>query len=69
MQTDGPSRPPLGEAADLSPRQLHDYISLVEKGELKVKRGPVFQFEELIEAHRLMDANRAGGKIVVRGKQ
>jgi len=45
MQTDGPSRPPLGEAADLSPRQLHDYISLVEKGELKVKRGPVFQFE------------------------
>jgi NADPH:quinone reductase-like Zn-dependent oxidoreductase len=58
-----------GEAADLSPRQLQDYISLVERGELRVKTGPVFQFEELIEAHKLMDANRAGGKIVVLGKQ
>ena len=58
-----------GEAADLSPQQLQDYVALVEKGELEVKTGPVFEFEELIEAHKLMDANRAGGKIVVRGKQ
>ena len=58
-----------GEAADLSPQQLQDYVALVEKGELEVKTGPVFEFAELIEAHKLMDANRAGGKIVVRGKQ
>lgn len=58
-----------GEAADLSPRQLQDYVDLVERGELEVGTGPVFEFEELIEAHTLMDANRAGGKIVVRGKQ
>lgn len=58
-----------GQAADLTPQQLQDYVALVEKGELEVKTGPVYQFEELIEAHRLMDANMAGGKIVVCGKQ
>lgn len=58
-----------GEAADLSPQQLQSYIALVEKGELEVITGPVFEFEELKEAHKLMDANRAGGKIVVRGRQ
>ena len=58
-----------GEAADLTPTQLQDYIDLVEAGELEVKTGPVLDFEELIEAHRLMDANQAGGKIVIRGKK
>jgi len=57
-----------GEAADLTPAQLQDYIGLVENGELEVKTGPVFDFEDLVEAHKLMDANQAGGKIVVRGK-
>jgi NADPH:quinone reductase-like Zn-dependent oxidoreductase len=58
-----------GEAADLTPQQLQVYIDLVEKGELEVKTGPVFEFEELVAAHKLMDANQAGGKIVVRGKE
>lgn len=57
-----------GEAADLTPGQLQDYIDLVDKGELEVKTGPIFDFEELVAAHRLMDANQAGGKIVIRGK-
>ena len=58
-----------GEAADLTHQQLQDYIDLVEKGELEVKTGPVFEFEELVAAHKLMDVNQAGGKIVVRGKE
>ena len=58
-----------GEAADLTPQQLQDYVGLVEKGELEVKTGPVFEFEELVAAHELMDANQAGGKIVIRGKE
>jgi len=58
-----------GEAADLTPQQLQNYVGLVEKGELEMKTGPVFEFEELVEAHRLMDANQAGGKIVIRGKE
>lgn len=57
-----------GEAADLTPAQLQSYIDLVESGELAIKTGPVFDFEQLVDAHRLMDANQAGGKIVMRGK-
>lgn len=56
-----------GEAADLSPEQLQSYIDLVESGKLDVKTGPVFDFDNLIAAHELMDANQAGGKIVVKG--
>ena len=58
-----------GEAADLTPALLQGYLELVEKGELTVKTGPVFNFEELVDAHHLMDANQAGGKIVIRGKK
>lgn len=58
-----------GEAADLKPEQLESYLKLVESGKLQVKTGPVFDFEELPQAHALMDENLAGGKIVVRGPQ
>jgi NADPH:quinone reductase-like Zn-dependent oxidoreductase len=56
-----------GEAADLSDEQLQEYVDWVESGQLQVARGPVFDFEDLVQAHRLMDANEAGGKIVVKG--
>lgn len=54
-----------GESADISAAQLQEYVELVESGALQVKLGPVFPFERLPEAHRLMDENRANGKIVV----
>lgn len=56
-----------GEASDLSPEQLQQYLKLVESGALDVKIGPVLEFDELVKAHELMDANQAGGKIVIRG--
>jgi len=56
-----------GEAADMTPAQLQGYVDLVEAGALKVATGPVFRFEELVQAHTLMDRNQAGGKIIVRG--
>jgi NADPH:quinone reductase-like Zn-dependent oxidoreductase len=56
-----------GEAADITPLELQRYIDLVERGQLEVTTGPVFEFEDLAEAHKLMDSNQAGGKIVVRG--
>lgn len=56
-----------GEAADLSVDQLQGYVRLIEDGRLAVQTGPVFDFHDLVEAHRLMDSNQAGGKIVVRG--
>ncbi len=54
-----------GESSDLSPAQLQDYVSLVESGELQLKLGPNFPFEELRDAHATMDENRAQGKIVM----
>ena len=56
-----------GGADDLTAGQLQDYVELVETGKLSVQMGPTFEFEELIEAHQLMDRNEAGGKIVMRG--
>ena len=57
-----------GEAADINVEQLQSYLDLVSTGELAVKTGPVFAFEELVEAHKLMDLNQADGKIVIQGK-
>ena len=58
-----------GGSSDISTEQLQHYVELVEKGKLMIQTGPVFKFEELVQAHELMDANQAGGKIVVLGKQ
>lgn len=58
-----------GGSSDISIEQLQHYVELVEKGKLVIQTGPVFRFEELVQAHELMDANQAGGKIVVLGKQ
>jgi NADPH:quinone reductase-like Zn-dependent oxidoreductase len=58
-----------GEAADLSQAQFQTYLKWVESGELSVTTGPVLPFEQLREAHTLMDENKAGGKIVVMGSQ
>lgn len=43
---------------------LQELVEQVEKRELKVPIGKVFKLEEIVEAHRVMDANTAGGKIV-----
>jgi NADPH:quinone reductase-like Zn-dependent oxidoreductase len=53
-----------GEASDIAAEQLQRYVDLVEAGTLSPAAGPVFAFEQLREAHALMDSNRAGGKIV-----
>jgi NADPH:quinone reductase-like Zn-dependent oxidoreductase len=58
-----------GGSSDISKDQLQRYIEQVEEGKLIIQTGPVFKFEELVQAHELMDANQAGGKIVVLGKQ
>lgn len=57
-----------GEASDLKVEQLQHYLNLVSTGKLIINTGPVFAFDELINAHKLMDENQAGGKIVVLGK-
>ena len=44
---------------------LTDLAKQVEEGKLKIKVGKVFRLEQIVEAHRTMEENRAGGKIVV----
>lgn len=44
---------------------FQELVEEVQRGELKVQIGKVFKLEDIVEAHRVMDANTAGGKIVV----
>jgi NADPH:quinone reductase-like Zn-dependent oxidoreductase len=41
-------------------------VDRVAEGAYRAKPAKVFGFEQIQEAHRLMDSNDAGGKIVVR---
>jgi NADPH:quinone reductase len=41
-------------------------VDRIADGSYKAKPAKVFGFEEIQDAHRLMESNRAGGKIVVR---
>ncbi len=54
-----------GGAEDITAAELQHYVDLVAHGELEVRLGPQWRFEELVEAHRAMDANSAAGKMVV----
>ncbi len=42
------------------------FISDVEAGKIHINISRVFGLEEIVEAHRLMESNMAGGKIVIK---
>ena len=44
---------------------LQTVVDEVERGRMKIKTGPVFQLDDIVEAHRCMEDNAARGKIVV----
>jgi len=54
-----------GGASDITRDELQRYVTLVERGELAIRTGPVWSFDQLVEAHRAMDDDRANGKMVV----
>lgn len=54
-----------GGAQDIEREALQRYVTLVERGELRPPLGPRWRFDQLREAHRVMDENRASGKMVV----
>lgn len=54
-----------GGAEDISNEDLQRYVSMVERGELSIRTGPTWRFDELPLAHQAMDENRANGKMVV----
>jgi NADPH:quinone reductase-like Zn-dependent oxidoreductase len=49
----------------LSDVPLQEIAHQVAEGRLKAKPTRIFRFEEIREAHRIMEANEAGGKMVV----
>lgn len=54
-----------GESNDFMQTPLAELARQVEAGTLKVQVGKVFHIDEIVEAHRAMEENKAGGKIVV----
>lgn len=54
-----------GESDDFMNMPLQELVGQVEAGTLKVQVGKVFRLDDIVEAHRCMEENRAGGKIVV----
>jgi NADPH:quinone reductase-like Zn-dependent oxidoreductase len=54
-----------GESQDFMRTPLNDLAMQIEAGTLHIQVGKIFHLDEIVEAHRLMEQNNAGGKIVV----
>jgi NADPH:quinone reductase-like Zn-dependent oxidoreductase len=54
-----------GGAEDFMATPLQDFVDELEQGRAKAPIGMVFGIDDIAEAHRTMEENRAGGKIVV----
>ncbi len=54
-----------GESEDFMRMPLQELVEKIAAGTLHVHVGRIFHLEEIVEAHRCMEENKAGGKIVV----
>lgn len=54
-----------GGSEDFMRTPFEDLIRQIEAGTLRIKVGKTFSLDEIAEAHRCMEQNKAGGKIVV----
>lgn len=54
-----------GEAADLSPHTLQDFLDAVAAGHASIPLGKTYRIDEIVTAHEDMEAGRVGGKAVV----
>ncbi|GFF39968.1 zeta-crystallin [Aspergillus udagawae] len=54
-----------GTSEDFMSTPLDAILRLVEQGSLKFKIGQVLRMEQIVEAHRCMEENKAEGKIVI----
>ncbi len=54
-----------GEAADLPPRVLQDFLNAVADGRAIPPIGNVYRLDDIVQAHRDMQAGAVGGKGVV----
>ena len=54
-----------GEASDLPPHVLQDYLDAVAQGRAVIPVGRVYGLDDIVRAHRDMEAGVVGGKAVV----
>jgi NADPH:quinone reductase-like Zn-dependent oxidoreductase len=54
-----------GESEDFMLTPLEDLVEQIAAGRLHVQIGRTFRLDEIAEAHRCMEENKAGGKIVI----
>lgn len=54
-----------GGSEDFVRTPLQELVRQIEGGTLRPQVGRVFSLDQIVEAHRCMEENRAGGKIVV----
>jgi NADPH:quinone reductase-like Zn-dependent oxidoreductase len=54
-----------GESDDFMRTPLSELAEQVASGKLRVQVGKTFHLDEIVAAHRVMEQNQAGGKIVV----
>ena len=54
-----------GGVGDFMAMPMRDLLAQVADGSLHARVGRTFRLDEIVEAHRCMEENRAGGKIVV----
>jgi NADPH:quinone reductase-like Zn-dependent oxidoreductase len=54
-----------GGAEDFMLMPLQELVKQIAEGKLSVQIGKTFRLDEIVEAHRCMEQNKAGGKIVV----
>ncbi len=54
-----------GDAADLPPKLLQGFLDSVAAGTAVVPIGRVYRFDQIVQAHTDMEANRVSGKLVV----
>jgi NADPH:quinone reductase-like Zn-dependent oxidoreductase len=54
-----------GKSEDFMRTPLEELVDQIAAATLHIQIGKVFQLDEIVEAHRCMEENKAGGKIVV----
>ena len=54
-----------GGAEDFMSTPLQSFVEAVEAGQTELRLGPVFGLDQIAEAHKTMEENRAQGKIVI----
>jgi NADPH:quinone reductase-like Zn-dependent oxidoreductase len=54
-----------GEAEDLAPPVLQEFLDAVAAGEAVVPIDRAYRFDQIVEAHAAMEAGAGAGKLVV----